>query len=97
MVHRLLVVVMVMSLGLGGVATAQEASPPATDADGPVKITGTLSASNFVAAIIYQSPTVTLMDAADQVPIGRAAFADRSEQIIGVATSPLFTQAPGDL
>ena len=95
MVHRLLVVLMVLSLGLGGVATAQEASPPAADADGPVKVTGTLSASNFAAAIIYQSPTITLMDASDQVPIGRAGFAEKNEQIIGVATSPLFTQAPG--
>ena len=95
MLHRLLVVVMVMSLGLGGVATAQEASPPAADAEGPVKVTGTLSASNFVAAIIYQSPTVTLMEASDQVPISRASYAEKSEQVIGFATSPLFTQAPG--
>ena len=94
---RLVVILVVLSLGFGGVANAQEASPSAQtiDSDGPQMVTGTLSASNFAASIIYPSPTVALVDAANVLPLPKPVFAGRDEQIIGIATAPLFTSVPG--
>lgn len=96
MLHRILALFIVFSLGLGGVTSAQDTTPAATtSSDGPVMVTGTLNASNFAASIIYPSPTVALVDASALLPLPKPEFAPRDHQIIGIATSPLFTSTPG--
>ena len=92
--HRILVLLLVVTLAFPALAAAQDTTTPA-NGDGPSSVVGTLSAENFAAAIIYPNPTVALIDASFQVPWNTGAFAPRASQIIGQATSPLFTSEPG--
>jgi C-terminal processing protease CtpA/Prc len=77
----------------GSVVLAQEASPeasPVTDASGPVAVVGSLTATNFAAASIFQKPTVALLDVSDSLPQSSNTFVPDDSQILGVATTPLF-------
>jgi C-terminal processing protease CtpA/Prc len=74
---------------------AQEATPDAGTGDGPVAVTGTLSASNFAAAAIYQKPVVALLDISGRLPQDAGAWVPDSSQILGYATTPLFQPQPG--
>lgn len=85
----ILALLMPLSLTYAQEATP-DASPVAGDENGPVAVVGTLSASNFAAALIYQKPTIALLDITANLPQQSGTFVPDDSEILGVATSPLF-------
>ncbi|HWK80717.1 MAG TPA: S41 family peptidase, partial [Thermomicrobiales bacterium] len=94
MERRALLLLLSFSLLMPYLASAQGATPAAS-ADGPIAVIGSFDPQNFSASIIYGNPTIELFDASAQVPQSTARFVPRENQIIGLATSPLFGDKPG--
>lgn len=94
MKQRALLLLLSFALVMPTLVSAQGATPTAS-ADGPIAVIGSFRPENFSAEIIYANPTIELFDASTQVPQSTAHFVPRENQIIGLATSPLFGDKPG--